>query len=81
MVFPDGETPPGKLVEFNGSVMANYVREWGGEPRLLPVVKDDPEAIKAALLAEVEHLRYRHCERWVIGRIEGLYGPYHGRAR
>ena len=34
LVFPDGETPPGKLVEFNGTVMANYVPEWGGEPHL-----------------------------------------------
>ena len=29
LVVPDGETPPGKLVEFNGSVMANYVRGMG----------------------------------------------------
>jgi len=54
LVFPDGETPPGKLVEFNGSVMANYIREWGGEPKLSEIVKDRPEEIKQALLHAVE---------------------------
>ena len=49
LVFPDGETPPGKLVEFNGTVMANYVREWGGEPHLHSIVKDHPDEIRASL--------------------------------
>ena len=55
LVFPDGETPPGKLVEFNGTVMANYIRQWGGEPHLHSIVKDRPEEIKMALLEAVEH--------------------------
>ncbi len=55
LVFPDGETPPGKLVEFNGSVMANYIHEWGGEPLLSSIIKDDPEAMKEALLHAVDH--------------------------
>ena len=46
LVFPDGETPPGKLVEFNGLGYGELCREWGGEPKLYPVVKDDPEEIK-----------------------------------
>src|SRR4051794_31391934 len=54
LVFPDGETPPGKLVEFNGTVMANYIHEWGGNPQLSSIVKDRPEDIKAALLDAVE---------------------------
>ena len=35
-VVPDGETPPGKLVEFNGSVMANYIQRNGAENRSFP---------------------------------------------
>lgn len=54
LVFPDGETPPGKMVEFNGSVMANYIQEWGGEPQLTAIVKDEPEEIKQALLDAVD---------------------------
>jgi putative molybdopterin biosynthesis protein len=55
LVFPEGVTPPGKLVEFNGSVMANFIQEWGGEPKLSSIVKDNPEDIKAALLGAVEN--------------------------
>ena len=55
LVFPDGVTPPEKLVEFNGTVMANYVREWGGEPHLHCIVKDRPDEIRVALLEAVEH--------------------------
>ena len=55
LVVPDGETPPGKLVEFNGTVMANYIAEWGGEPHLSAIVKDDPEEMKNALLHAVDH--------------------------
>lgn len=49
--------PPevGKLIEFNGTVMANYIKEWGGEPVLSDIVKDDPELIKDALLKAVEN--------------------------
>ena len=49
LVVPDGETPPGKLIEFNGPVMANYIAEWGGEPQLSAIIKDDPEEIKECI--------------------------------
>lgn len=41
---------PGKIIEFNGTVFANFVKQWGGEPHLHDMVKDDPEKIKEALL-------------------------------
>lgn len=44
----------GKIIEFNGTVFANFVKEWGGEPVLHPTVKDEPEKIKAVLLAASE---------------------------
>lgn len=50
LVNPDGSVTTGQLIEFNGTVFANYIHEWGGEPRLQPIVKDEPEKIKAALL-------------------------------
>lgn len=54
LVSYDKEAPEGKLIEFNGTVMANFIREWGGEPVLYPIVKDDPELIKRELLKAVE---------------------------
>lgn len=54
LVHADGLVATGKLVEFNGSVISNYIHEWGGEPRLHPIVEDEPENIKAVLLEAAE---------------------------
>ncbi|WP_409272582.1 molybdopterin biosynthesis protein [Neobacillus sp. SCS-31] len=48
------EPVSGKIIEFNGTVFANFVKEWGGEPRLTGIVKDEPEKIKEALLEAAE---------------------------
>ncbi|MEW9108406.1 MAG: molybdopterin biosynthesis protein [Cytobacillus gottheilii] len=50
LVSAEDAASVGQLIEFNGSAFVNYIREWGGDPLLTPVVKDDPEKIKAALL-------------------------------
>lgn len=42
---------PGDIVEYNSIVMAAQVSEWGGQPTRWPVVPDDLDAIKAAVLA------------------------------
>ena len=44
----------GNIIEFNGTVFANFVKDWGGEPRLHRIVKDDPEMIKSVLLKAAE---------------------------
>ncbi|TCN23999.1 molybdopterin biosynthesis protein [Mesobacillus foraminis] len=54
LVAADDALAAGKIIEFNGTVFANYVKEWGGEPNLHDIVKDEPESIKAALLQAVE---------------------------
>jgi putative molybdopterin biosynthesis protein len=51
LVEPDAEPRPGEIVEFNGRVVAALVAEWGGEPRRLAPVRDDPAAIAAAVAA------------------------------
>ncbi|MEH7127632.1 molybdopterin biosynthesis protein [Neobacillus drentensis] len=48
------ELAPGKIIEFNGSVFAGFIQDWGGEPVLHPIVKDDPEKIKEVLLEAAE---------------------------
>jgi putative molybdopterin biosynthesis protein len=50
LVQPHEQLSPGRLIEFNGSVFANYVADWGGEPNLTDIVVDDPEEIRKALL-------------------------------
>jgi putative molybdopterin biosynthesis protein len=50
LISPFDTAKPGKLIEFNGTVIANFIREWGGEPELHWIVKDEPDRIREALL-------------------------------
>ncbi|MEH7180744.1 molybdopterin biosynthesis protein [Neobacillus vireti] len=54
LVEANAQLASGNIIEFNGTVFANFVKEWGGEPRLHSIVKDDPEKIKAVLLEAAE---------------------------
>ncbi len=54
LVEADAELAPGKIIEFNGSVFAGFIKDWGGEPKLHPIVKDEPEKIKEVLLEAAE---------------------------
>ncbi|MBT2736129.1 molybdopterin biosynthesis protein [Bacillus sp. ISL-7] len=54
LVEANAELAPGKIIEFNGSVFAGFIKDWGGEPNLLPIVKDEPEKIKEVLLEAAE---------------------------
>jgi len=50
-----GDTPtPGAVIEFNSSVLAAFVREWGGEPVKTAPVGDDPALLGAALRKALE---------------------------
>ena len=49
-VVPIGRSPaPGQIVESNGHALAAAVREAGAEPVVLPIARDDAEAIRRAL--------------------------------
>ncbi|WP_307342016.1 molybdopterin biosynthesis protein [Caldalkalibacillus uzonensis] len=50
LVQPTVDVTPGQIIEFNGTVFAGYIEQWGGSPRYYGIVKDDPEQIKAAIL-------------------------------
>jgi putative molybdopterin biosynthesis protein len=54
LVQPHEQLSPGRLIEFNGSVFANYITEWGGEPHLTGIIPDEPEKIREALLKATE---------------------------
>ena len=44
----------GEVYETNGLMAALYVRKWGGTPRLLEIVEDNPEKIKDAILSNLD---------------------------
>lgn len=54
LVAADAELASGNIIEFNGAVFAGFIMDWGGDPRLHPIVKDEPEKIKEVLLEAAE---------------------------
>jgi len=54
LVSADASLSSGRIIEFNGTVFSNYVEDWGGNPYLHPIVKDEPEKIREALMNAVE---------------------------
>ncbi len=49
-IVPPTENPEkGDIIEFNSSIFSSMVKEWGGESRVYPIVKDKKELIRAAL--------------------------------
>jgi putative molybdopterin biosynthesis protein len=49
LIQPGDEPQPGKIIEFNSSVLAALVTEWGGCPVKLSPVGDDPVKLKQAV--------------------------------
>jgi putative molybdopterin biosynthesis protein len=49
LLAPGDEFRPGRIVEFNSTVLSALVNEAGGTARVLPRVGDDPDKLKAAL--------------------------------
>ena len=54
LIQPGDDAQPGKIIEFNSSVLAALIKEWGGEPVRLPPVGDDPSKLKHALRQALE---------------------------
>lgn len=48
LVPADCPPGPGQITNSNSHALAAQIREAGGEPRLLPIVKDDPQVMRAA---------------------------------
>jgi molybdenum cofactor synthesis domain-containing protein len=49
LLAPGDAFQPGRIVEFNSTVLSALVTEAGGVPQVLPSVADDPVKLKAAL--------------------------------
>jgi putative molybdopterin biosynthesis protein len=49
LIQPGEEAKPGAVIDFNSTVLASFVREWGGAPVKYPRAKDDTAALTAAL--------------------------------
>jgi putative molybdopterin biosynthesis protein len=49
-VEQSSDLQPGDIIEYNSIVLAAQVQEWGGQPTRWPIVPDNLEAIKTAVL-------------------------------
>jgi len=54
IVAPGGEMAPGRIFDSNAIILADAVRECGGEPIRLGIVPDDEVALRAALVGALE---------------------------
>src|SRR5690606_34624843 len=60
LVTQTDELKRGEIVEFNGTVFAAILEEWGAEPDYRGIVGDDAERLKGAILEAVDT-----CD-WVV---------------
>ena len=49
LIEPGEQAKPGAVIEFNSTVLAAFVREWGGAPIKYPRAKDESEVLKRAV--------------------------------
>jgi putative molybdopterin biosynthesis protein len=49
LIEPGEEAKPGAVIDFNSTVLASFVREWGGAPIRYERVRDDMTALTEAL--------------------------------
>ena len=54
LIQPGEEAKPGAVIEFNSTVLAAFIREWGGTPIKYPRTKDDFVMLTQALRRAVE---------------------------
>jgi len=54
VVAPGSERGKGNIPDFNSTVIAAYLLEWGAEPEIFPIVPDDPAKIRLAVLDAAE---------------------------
>ena len=49
LIAPGEQPQPGAVIEFNSTVLAAFVREWGATPIKYPRVKDRSELLEQAV--------------------------------
>ncbi|MPZ75339.1 MAG: molybdopterin biosynthesis protein [Deltaproteobacteria bacterium] len=54
LIQPGDETKPGSVIEFNSTILAAFVREWGGAPIKYARARDDAELLKQAVRRAAE---------------------------
>jgi putative molybdopterin biosynthesis protein len=61
LIEPGAEAKPGAVIEFNSTVLAAFVREWGGTPVKYPRARDDQ-----AILAQSIRRAAEECDLVIV---------------
>ncbi len=59
---------PPSLIEYNSSVLANLIKEDGGEPKVYPIAKDDEKSMEESIMRA-----YKECDLVLLNAGSG-YG-------
>ncbi|HAM15304.1 MAG TPA: molybdopterin biosynthesis protein, partial [Eggerthellaceae bacterium] len=54
VVAPSANPRPGDVMEFNSTIFSGMVRQWGAQPVVYPIVKDEPDLVCTALQRAVD---------------------------
>ncbi len=54
LVEPDSRIERGHVPDFNSTVIAAYLKQWGATPIIKPIVPDEPDKIKQVLLEALD---------------------------
>ena len=53
VVAPGANPKPGDVMEFNSAIFSGMVRQWGGEPVVYPIARDEPAVVRDAVAKSV----------------------------
>lgn len=54
LIRPEETVSPGKIVDFNSTVLKAYVTQWGAEAKASPIIKDDVDLIKQGIIEALD---------------------------
>ncbi len=67
LIQPGEEATPGAVIDFNSTVLAAFVREWGGMPVRYSRARDDEQLLRAALERAGRRVRSGDDHRRLLG--------------
>lgn len=62
-VVPPSSCPkPGDVMEFNSAIFGGMLRQWGAEPKVYPILRDDPDTLRRGIETALDE-----CDGLLIG--------------
>jgi putative molybdopterin biosynthesis protein len=62
IVPPSTNPQPGDVMEFNSTIFSGMLTQWGAQPRVYPILRDDPETLRRGIINALNE-----CDGLLIG--------------